>query len=73
MSQVELRLLAKAKQVNHVMEIDMSESFGNFPTRKNNVFEVFWNITQYQSLDDALIEFQFDQNVRNCQPFNNEI
>jgi hypothetical protein len=73
MSQVELRLLAEAKQVNHMMEIDISECFGDFPTRSKNVFEIFWNITQYQSLDDALMEFQFDENVRDCQPFNNEI
>jgi hypothetical protein len=55
------------------MEIDISDMRSNYKTGSKNASELFWKITQNQSFESALAEELFNEIVRDCKIFGNEI
>jgi hypothetical protein len=55
------------------MEIDISDMRSHYETLSKNASELFWEITQNQSFESGLAEEHFNDIVRDCQIFDNEI
>jgi hypothetical protein len=55
------------------MEIDFSDMHSYYKAVRKNASELFGEITQNQSFDSSLADDRFNEIVRDCQIFGNEI
>jgi hypothetical protein len=64
---------AEAREQDDAMEIDISDMRSYYETLSKNASELFWEITQNQPFESDLAEEHFNEIVRDCQIFGNEI
>jgi hypothetical protein len=69
----DVRLVAEAREEEDVMEIHIFDMCSYYKTLTRNESELFWEITQNDSFESALVEESFNNIVRDCQIFGNQI
>jgi hypothetical protein len=69
----DVRLLAEVREEEDAMEIEISDMRSYYETLSKNATELFWEIAQNQSFESVLAEECFNEIVRDCQIFGNEI
>jgi hypothetical protein len=68
-----VRLLPEARDDQDAMEIDISDMCSDYKTVSKNASELFWEITQNQSFESALVGKHFNEIVQDCERFSNEL
>jgi hypothetical protein len=69
----DVKLLADARNDEDAMEIDISHLRDYYETLSKNASELFWEITQDATLQNALTQERFNIIVKDCQMFGHEI
>jgi hypothetical protein len=69
----DIKLLADARNDEDAMEIDIAHLRDYYETLSKNASELFWEITQDATLQNALTQERFNMIVKDCQMFGHEI
>jgi hypothetical protein len=69
----DVKLLADARNDEDAMEIDISHLRDYYETLSKNASELFYEITQDSTLQNALKQERFNMIVKDCQMFGHEI
>jgi hypothetical protein len=59
-----VKLLAKAREEENAMEIDISDMRNYYEIQGKNECDLYWQITQHQSFESTLAEESFNEIVR---------
>jgi hypothetical protein len=68
-----VKLVADARYDEEAMEIDISHLRDYYKTLSKNASELFWDITQDVTLQNALTQERFNMIVKDCQMCGHEI